>query len=138
VYNTQAWDLRCDSKVKVSPYFVVFVFIMVVSFVGLGVLRLYANRLEARLNEINLQIESYEMQEVDMRRALSTLTSPEAIYGYSQKKLGMIANVRSEKVHVAMSPPLHQSQKTMASSVRREHRLGFLFSLFSSQATAKE
>ena len=57
MYNTQAWDLRCDSKVKVSPYFVVFVFIMVVSFVGLGVLRLYANRLEARLNEINLQIK---------------------------------------------------------------------------------
>ena len=48
---------------------------MVVSFCRLGVLRFYANRLEARLNEINLQIESYEMQEVDMRRALSTLTS---------------------------------------------------------------
>lgn len=138
MYDTQACQQFCESRRKVSPYFVSFMFVMVFSFVGLGVLRLYATRLEGRLHDINLQIENYEMQEVDMRRDLSSLTSPEAIYGYSQQHLGMVANNKTEKVLVAMTNPLHGQKKNVAFSPSHRGRLDFLFSLFSSQATAKE
>lgn len=136
MYDSQTCEYPCGSARKVSPYFIFFILAMVVSFIGLGILRLYSNRLEARLHAINLQIESYEMQETEMHRVLSSLTSPEAIYGYSQKKLGMVANVKTGVVHVARIPALKEEMKV--ASIASSHGWNLLFSLFSSPATAKD
>ena len=57
--------------------------------VGLGFFRFYASQLEYRLNSIERGIERYAVEEVELKQALSGLTSPIKIYSYCKDQLGM-------------------------------------------------
>lgn len=85
---------------RACPYIIIFAVVMFGSFIGLGVLRLYSFRLECKLNGINVQIESFQAEQVSLKQKLSSLLSPGRVFGFSKNELGMIyaSNVKTLKV----------------------------------------
>ena len=92
--------------------------------VGLGFFRFNASQLEYRLNSIERSIERYSAEEIELKQALSGLTSPIQIYSYCKDRLGMSV-ARQEIVHI----PHVRAADVVASGPQKGWRSG-LFSFF--------
>lgn len=116
---------------KVWPYFIFITLALFTSFLGLGVLRLYNFRLEYKLNSINAQIEQLQCQRISLEQNMSALISPERIYGYSKKQLGM--TFASEVKVLRLEEPLLAESRTPEKSLEipkeREQEGWFYFFL---------
>ena len=105
---------RVSSRYK--PFFIV-VTLSFIAIAGLGTLRFNASRMEHRLRSMERSIERYTAEKAELRRTLSSLTSPIRIHSYSREQLGMVV-ARPEIVHV-------QSAAGVASTAPTETQRGW-------------
>jgi len=81
-----------------KPFFTLTV-LSFAAIIGLGFFRFSASQLEYRLSSIERGIERYSAEEIELKQALSSLTSPIKIYSYCKDRLGMNVS-KQETVHV--------------------------------------
>jgi len=88
-----------DRKRAMSKPFFVLAALSLAAIVGLCFFRSNASHLEYRLSNIEKSIERCSVEEEELRRELSSLTSTIRIYSYCKERLGM-STARSEIVRM--------------------------------------
>jgi hypothetical protein len=80
---------KSNKKRATSKPFLILAAFSFAAIVGLGFFRFNAAQLEYRLSGIEKSIEHYSVEEIELKRTLSGLTSPIKIYSYCKDRLGM-------------------------------------------------
>ena len=93
-----------------SRPFITLVALSFAMIIGLGFFRFSNSQLEHRLSSLDRSLERYTSEETELKRTLSSLTSPIRIYSHCKDKLGMTAGrqdvVRVQRVNTAHTTPV--------------------------------
>ena len=107
--NGKSKQRRASSKPFITLVALFFVMIVI-----LGVFRFSALQLEHRLSSIDRSLERLTAEETELKRTLSSLTSPLKIFSHCKDKLGMVAGrqevVRVQRVYMANAAPAEQQR----------------------------